>query len=113
MRLRDVAAQILQYASAFPAPAPPRDPTVTAADGRPTPFTRLAAVAPDREGRPGVDRATTAMFDVLWSPVSFERLAMDWELDAGDAIAGITWVIGLVEDAIRHGRRPSDGSDWR
>ena len=53
------------------------------------------------------------MFDVLWSPVSFERLAMDWELDAADAIAGITWVIGLVEDAIRHGRRPSDESDSR
>ena len=53
------------------------------------------------------------MFDVLWSVVSFERLAMDWELDAADAIAGITWVIGLVEDAIRNGRRPSDGSDRR
>ena len=53
------------------------------------------------------------MFDVLWSPVSFERLAMDWELDATDAITGITWVIGLIEDAIRNGRRPSDGPDWR
>jgi hypothetical protein len=53
------------------------------------------------------------MFDVLWSVVSFERLAMDWELDAADAITGITWVIGLVEDAIRHGRRPTDRPDRR
>ena len=113
-RLPDVAAQILQYASAFPlAPRAPRDPTVAAANERQR-AALLAAVAPDTKDWPEVDRAiAAAMFDVLWSVVSFERLAMDWELDAADAIAGITWVIGLVEDAIRHGRRPTDGSDWR
>ena len=97
--------------SAFPlAPRTPRDPTVAAANERQR-AALLAAVAPDTEDWPEVDRAiAAAMFDVLWSVVSFERLVMDWELDAADAIAGITWVIGLVEDAIRNGRRPTDGS---
>jgi AcrR family transcriptional regulator len=110
-RLPDVAAQILQYASAFPlAPRTPRDPTVAAANERQR-AALLAAVAPHTEDWPEVDRAiAAAMFDVLWSVVSFERLVMDWELDAADAIEGITWVIGLVEDAIRHGRPPTDPS---
>ena len=43
------------------------------------------------------------MLDVLWAVVSYERLVVDWELDPKDAIRGITWVIGLVEDAVRGG----------
>ena len=47
------------------------------------------------------------MFDVLWSVASYERLVVDWQLDREQAIRGITWVIGLVEEAVRKGRRPS------
>ena len=46
------------------------------------------------------------MLDVLWSVGSYERLVADWELDPEDAIRGLTWVIGLVEDAVRAGRAP-------
>jgi hypothetical protein len=46
------------------------------------------------------------MLDVLWSVVSYERLMIDWELEPEDAIRGVTWVMGLIEDAIRDGRRP-------
>ena len=46
------------------------------------------------------------MLDVLWAVVSYERLVVDWELDPKDAVRGITWVIGLVEAAVREGRRP-------
>ena len=46
------------------------------------------------------------MLDVLWSVVSYERLVADWQLDPEDAIRGLTWVIGLVEDAVRGRRRP-------
>ncbi len=47
------------------------------------------------------------MLDVLWSVASYERLVVDWDLDPKDAITGATWVIGLVEDAIRDGRSPA------
>jgi hypothetical protein len=33
----------------------------------------------------------------------------DWELEPKEAIRGLTWVIGLVEEAIRRGRRPNCG----
>jgi hypothetical protein len=47
-----------------------------------------------------------AMFDVLWSVASYERLVVDWQLHRERAIRGITWVIGLVEQAVRNGDRP-------
>jgi hypothetical protein len=40
------------------------------------------------------------VLDVLWSVASYERLVVDWQIDRGDATRGITWVIGLVRDAI-------------
>ena len=46
------------------------------------------------------------MLDVLWSVSSYERLVAYWRLDPDDAIRGAMWVIGLVEDAVRAGRRP-------
>jgi hypothetical protein len=46
------------------------------------------------------------MLDVLWNVASYERLVADWDLDPKDAVAGVTWAIGLVEDAIREGRAP-------
>ena len=103
----DVTAQIFEYVSSFPLePRTPRDPTVAAANQRQR-EALLAAVAPSTAEWSPVDRALAAsMLDVLWSVVSYERLVADWELDPQDAIRGITWVIGLVEDAVREGRRP-------
>jgi hypothetical protein len=48
-----------------------------------------------------------AMFDVLWSVASYERLVADWRIDSERAIRGITWVIELVEEAVRSGRGPA------
>jgi len=103
----DVTAQIFEYVSSFPLePRTPRDPTVAAANQRQR-EALLAAVAPSTAEWSGVDRALAAsMLDVLWSVVSYERLVVDWELDPQDAIRAITWVIRLVEDAVREGRRP-------
>ena len=47
------------------------------------------------------------MLDVLWSVASYERLVADWELEPAEAIAGVTWVIGLVEQAIGDDHRPT------
>ncbi len=37
-----------------------------------------------------------AIFDVLWSVASYERLVVDWQLDHDLAVRALTWVIGLV-----------------
>lgn len=110
MRLEDlqkVSTQIFEYVASFPIEArTPIDPTVAAANERQREalLNAIAASAPDW---PDGDRAiAAATFDVLWSVVSYERLVVDWELEPKDAIKGITWVMGLVEGAIRDGRRP-------
>ena len=52
----------------------------------------LAATAGGRSEP--TDSIAAAMFDVLWSVVSYERLVSDWEFEPAQAIRAITWVIG-------------------
>ena len=111
LRLEDVAdaaARIVEHVSSYPLkPRPPLDPTLTEASQRQR-KALLGAVAARTAGWRDADRlVAAAMFDVLWSVASYERLVIEWQLDRKQAIRGITWVIGLVEDAIRKGRRPS------
>jgi AcrR family transcriptional regulator len=103
----EVTTRILEYSSSFPvAPRTERDETVAAANARQR-EALLAAVAEHTAGWSEVDRAlAAAMFDVLWSPVSFERIVVDWDVDAKEAIRGITWVIDLIRTAITEGRAP-------
>jgi AcrR family transcriptional regulator len=105
--LQDITARMFRHVSSFPIePRTPPDPTVAAANRRQR-QALLSAVGPWTEDWPPTDRAiAAAMLDVLWSVVSYERLVSGWELDSGTAIRGITWVIGLVEDAVRRGARP-------
>jgi AcrR family transcriptional regulator len=106
--VRELTAQILGYASSFPLdPRAPRDATLLATHQRLREALR-AAVADAAEGWTGADQLiAAAMLDVLWSVTSYERLVADWHLDPNDAIRGATWVIGLVEAAIRSGSRPA------
>ncbi len=105
--LGEVTARILQYASKFRLePRTERDATVAAANERQREAI-LAALEPYTGHWPTTDRAVAAaMFDVLWGVVSYEKLVVDWGLEPNEAISGLTWVIGLVGDAIREGRRP-------
>jgi AcrR family transcriptional regulator len=106
----DVATRIVMTVSAHPRePHPPLDPTLTAASQRQR-TALLRALEPRTVGWSEAERAVAAaMFDVLWGVAAYERLAVDWELDRDEAIAGITWVISLIEDAVREGRAPSAG----
>lgn len=106
--LQAVTTRVLEYVSSFPLePRTPQDPTLVAANERQR-DALLAAAAPFTEGWSEADRTVAAaMLDALWSVTTYERLVAGWELDPKAAIRGVTWVIGLVEDAIRSGRRPS------
>jgi hypothetical protein len=53
------------------------------------------------------------LLDVLWSVMSYERLITAWDLAPEQATAAITWVIALVEAAIREGRGPGGESTVR
>ena len=103
----EVTKRILEYSSFFPvAPRTARDETVAAANARQR-AALVAAVSEHTAEWSDVDRAlAAAMFDVLWSPVSYERIVVDWDVDAKEAIRGITWVIGLLRAAIASGDGP-------
>jgi AcrR family transcriptional regulator len=103
----DVAARIFEHVSAYPRkPRPPLDPTLSEAGERQR-QALLGAVAARTARWPEADRVVAAaMLDVLWGVASYERLVIDWRLDRAQAIRGIAWVIGLIEQAIRQGRRP-------
>jgi AcrR family transcriptional regulator len=106
----EITARILEYASAFPLePRTERDETVAAANARQR-EALLDAVTHATAGWNTDDRTTAAaMFDVLWSVVSYERLVSDWGLAPKQAIGAITWVIGLLREAIEAGTPPSSG----
>ncbi len=103
----DAAARIFRYISSYPLEAPaPLDPTLVDANRRQH-DALLAAVKEHASRWPSDDRTiAAAMLDVLWALGSYERLVNDWQLDRDDAIRAITWTIGLVEEAVREGRRP-------
>ena len=110
MRLEDIAdvtARVLRLVSSYPMePRPLLDPTLAATNRRQH-DALLAAVEQQVPRWPQADRAVAAaMFDALWAVDTYERLVGEWGLDREQAIRGMTWVIQLVEEAVREGRRP-------
>jgi AcrR family transcriptional regulator len=103
----DVTARLFRYVSSYPLdPRPPLDPTLAEAAQRQH-AALLAAVAERAPEWSTADRTVAAaMFDVLWGLASYQRLVLDWQLDGEEAIRAITWVISLLEEAVREGRRP-------
>jgi AcrR family transcriptional regulator len=107
--LREFTTRVLEFVASFPLESrAPSDDTLVAAHRRQR-QALLAAVTSETESWSDRDRDIAAgMLDVLWSVMSYERLVADWSLDPKEAVRGITWVMGLVEDAIRQGRPPSE-----
>jgi AcrR family transcriptional regulator len=105
--IADAAKRIFAEVSTHPLPLRPvLDPTLGDASQRQH-EALLRALTPRTEGWSDGDRTVAAaMFDVLWGVAPYERLVADWRLEPDQAVAGITWVIGLIEDAVREGRRP-------
>jgi AcrR family transcriptional regulator len=111
MRLGDVAgaaARVLRFVSLYPSePRPPLDATLAATNQR-RHRALLAAVEEHTPGWTDGERALpAAMLDALWSVGTYERLVGEWNLDSEDAIRAITWVIEVVEEAVRDERRPA------
>jgi AcrR family transcriptional regulator len=106
----EVVARVFAFLSTLPvASAPSDDPTFVAIDRRRR-DALLAAVAEAAAHGPAwseQDRTlAAAMLDIFWSVPTFERLAAVWGLDTGQATRAATWVIDLIETAIRQDQRP-------
>jgi AcrR family transcriptional regulator len=101
-----VATRILDHVASYPMEPPPvLDATLVDANRRQKEALLDAVSAVDTwpEGRRVL---AAALFDVLWSVDAFERLVGDWRVDPAEAVRGLAWVIGLLEEAVRGGRGP-------
>jgi len=113
MRLEDVAgvaARIFSQLSSYPSEPPrPLDPTLSEAKRRQHDALVLAVGAAAPQWTDQARRTVAALIDVQWSVAAYERMVGDWDLDPTAAAAGIGWIIGLVEAAVRRGERPAEG----
>jgi AcrR family transcriptional regulator len=106
--LQGFTTQVFEFVSSFPLePRTPQDPTLASANRRQH-DALLAAVTSATEEWSDDDRTkVAALFDVLWSMGTYERLVATWGLDPADAITTVTWAIGLLQQAVADGRGPS------
>jgi AcrR family transcriptional regulator len=113
MALEDVAvvaARISDHVASFPPDTPGAlDPTLSDANLRQHEALTRAVAERTGEWSAADQQTAAAILDVLWSVGALERLVGSWQLGHDQAVAGITWTIGLVERAVREGDRPSQG----
>jgi AcrR family transcriptional regulator len=102
-----VATRILDHVASYPMePRPALDATLVDANRRQK-EALLGAVAAVAGAWPEEQQIlVAALFDVLWSVEAFERLVGDWRIAPTDAIGGLAWVIGLLEQAVRTDQGP-------
>ena len=106
--IADIAARIFAHVSSYPLTSkPPLDPTLTDANLRQR--TALFGALDDwtAEWSESDRNSAAALFDVLWNVATYERLVSEWQMDRDQAIRTVTWAIGLVQEAVRAGRRPT------
>jgi AcrR family transcriptional regulator len=103
----EITAGLFAYLASFPvAPVAVDDPSFASID-RDRREALLGAVVRATPSWTDAERMMAAsMFDMLWNVPSYERLVTAWRLDPEQATGAVTWVIGLIEEAIRQGRRP-------
>jgi AcrR family transcriptional regulator len=111
MRLDDLPGhveQLFDYLSSFSSSTErPPDPALLALDER-RKAAILTTVSGDAKGLSEAEqRLAAAMIDVLWGLPTYRRLINGWGLDGREAARGVNWLIGLITDAIRDGRRPN------
>jgi AcrR family transcriptional regulator len=106
--------QLFDYLSSFSGSTEqPPDPALADLDSR-RKAAIIATVQAESAELSEAERAlAAAMIDVLWGLPSYRRLTNGWELDAADAARGVTWVVGLVSEALRDGRGPGSADQDR
>jgi len=105
--IADIATRIFDHVSSYPTePRTPLDPTLAEANQRQRDALLGAIAEHAHQWSPEDQTVAAAMFDVLWSVATYERLVVDWKVDQKRAIRGIAWVIELVEEAVRDDRGP-------
>jgi AcrR family transcriptional regulator len=104
-----VARRVFEAMSSFAVASwgtEPDDPTFTAMDRARGDALHGAVAAAAPDWSPEQRALAAGVLDVLWSPVSYERLVVHWGASSADAIKAIEWAIGLVVSRVESGQPP-------
>jgi hypothetical protein len=108
----DVAGRVFAAMSGFAVSAWTQqvdDPTFTTIDQMRGQALRDAVEATAPRWSSQERDAAAGVLDVLWSPVSLERLMAAWSMSPERATEVIRWAIGLVVDSVRNAAAPKGG----
>src|SRR5579864_5369213 len=108
----DIAGRVFAAMSGFAVSAWTQqvdDPTFTAIDQKRGQALRDAVEAAAPLWSPRQRDAVAGVLDVLWSPVSLERLMAGWRMSPERATEVIRWAIGLVVDSVHNAAAPEGG----
>ena len=106
----DVTTEMFNYLSSFAiAPAPVEDPSFASMDNRRRDALMRAVERATPEWSDRERESTAAALDILWNQPPYERLIATWGFDGERASQTITWLIKLIENAVRSGQKP-DGA---
>ena len=104
-----VARRVFEALSTFAVSswgAEPKDPTFTAMDRARGDALRGALAVAAPHWSPEQQALAAGVLDVLWSPLSYERLVVHWGARSPNAIKAIEWAIGLVVRSVESGQGP-------
>lgn len=102
-----VIARMFSYLSSFAVtPSAVNDPTFATMDRQRREALLNAVIGATPAWSDHDQETAAAVLDILWSLPPYERMITSWGFDAERAIGAISWLIGLIEEAIRNGRRP-------
>lgn len=98
---------LFQYIQSFAAKTKPvEDPSFSGVDKE----RQAALLRSVVQATPGWSKSqqqvVTAALDIFWQPSTHERLLNGWNFDSDQSLATLSWLIDLVESAVREGRRP-------
>jgi AcrR family transcriptional regulator len=83
----------------------PHGPAFVGAEAKRHDALDRAVVTPQLSG--AQRRALAGLLDVLWSPPTYERLVGAWNLDQGEAVQAVQWLITKVIAAVEDNEAPT------
>lgn len=115
MRLGEFAQTVgalFRYMQSFTAGGntPPLDPALESMDQQRIDALKQAVVRATPDWSDRKRETAAAILDVFWQPQIYDRFTLVWGFDADRAVDTITWIIDLIENAIRQDRLPESAS---
>lgn len=106
---KHVTTDMFAYLSSFAvAPDVEEDPTFASMDQERRDAVQDAVVRATPSWAETDQQDIAAAFDLLWNLPPYERLVTGWGFEPERASKTIEWLIELVNDAVKQGRKPSD-----